>query len=148
MFLCDDDVCRRECSACNGTTTSRCNQACRFVPNDRVTVALLSVAITKPLALFVSQFVTKLSLVRYLRASNILCVQVYGLFVWLHIPEKKRIFTSDLPDVSASLSNLSQDELYAKACEAGIATSIISTKVVGSTNPRLALITLLREEVS
>eukprot|EP01047_Picozoa_sp_COSAG01_P041637 COSAG01_NODE_3585_length_5907_cov_21.750689_8_plen_138_part_00 len=75
-------------------------------------------------------------------------MQVYGLFVWLHVPEHDRIFDGDLSDRGESLIDLNADELYGRVCEAGIATSVIAAKIVGSSNPKLSLIELLREEVS
>jgi hypothetical protein len=150
LFLCDDDICRRECSACNGTTTARCNQSCEFVPNNAFIVAIFTVAITKPLALFVSQFqpISSHLLSPQTWLISVCSVQVYGLFVWLHVPEHDRIFDGDLSDSGESLSDLRVDELYERVCEAGIARSAIATKALGSANPQLSLIELLRDEVS
>jgi hypothetical protein len=75
-------------------------------------------------------------------------VQVYGLFVWLHVPEHDRIFDGDLSDSGESLSDLGVDELYARVCEAGVSSSAIAMKALGSANPELSLIELLRDEVS
>ena len=69
--------------------------------------------------------------------------------MWLHVPESHRILDGNLSEAGTSLSDLSTEELHARASEAGISAAAIAASTYSKAgNQKLALINLLCEEVT